>query len=431
MKINHIENISQVKRWLRFLDIKYMVTHQAFTVLILITTLLTACNQDTPSPTETSFTEATITEITSTSTMTPSPTTTSTPTVSPSPTFTPEPVVYGPSDFPSNVNPLTGLVVDDESILDRRPIAVKINIVPRTSNRPPWGLAYADIVYDYYHNDGYTRFHAIYYGNDAELVGPIRSGRLPDHELIRMYTSIFAYGSADQIVNSRLLNAEYSNRLILEGRRSNCPPTPENPLCRYDQGGYDFLLGGTQAMSEHISSQGIQNDRQNLDGMSFFGMVPEGGIDGRQIYVRYSGDNYVRWDYDSDTRRYLRFQDNVYDTGSGEEYAPLTDRMNNEEQIAVDNVIIIVARHEYYQRPPNEIIEILLSGTGKAFAYRDGNKYNVLWNRPTTESVLFLTFPDESTYNFKPGTTWIQIVGEFTQESEIESGIWRYEFRIP
>lgn len=431
MKIIHIDNSTYSNRRNRFLYIKESINFKIYTGLILLAVLLAACNQDTPSPTAMSRTETPTSEVTSTSTVSPSPTVTSTPTSSSTPTFTPDPVVYGPGDFPSNVNPLTGLVVGDESILDRRPIAVKINIVPRTSNRPPWGLSLADIVYDYYHNDGYTRFHAIYYGNDVELVGPIRSGRLPDHELIRMYNSIFAYGSADQIVNSRLLNAEYSDRLILEGRRSDCPPTPANPLCRYEPGGYDFLLGGTQAMSEHISSQGIQNDRQNLDGMSFFWKPQEGGVDGQQLYIRYSGDDYVRWDYDSDSNRYLRFQDNVYDTGSGEEYAPLTDRTNNEDQIAADNVIVVAARHEYYQRPPNEIIEILLSGTGEAFAYRDGTRYEVIWNIPTTDSVLFLTFPDGSNYNFKPGSTWIQIVGEFTQESEIEDGIWRYEFRIP
>ena len=49
----------------------------------------------------------------------------------------------------------------------------------RFTRRSP-GLSMADIVYDYYHNDGYSRLHAIFYGQDAELVGAIRSGRLLD-----------------------------------------------------------------------------------------------------------------------------------------------------------------------------------------------------------------------------------------------------------
>jgi hypothetical protein len=218
--------------------------------------------------------------------------------------------------------------------------------------------------------------------------------------------------------------------LILEGSRSTCPPTPANPLCRYDPGGYDFLLSGTQAISKHITALKIENGRQNLDGMSFYALPPEGGVTGNQIYVRYSGDDYVRWDFDPKTGRYLRFQDSVYDTGNGEEYEPLTDQLND-EQIAADNVIVVVARHEYYQQPPNEIIEILLSGTGTAYAFRDGMMFETIWNRPTVDSVLFLTYSDGSEYYFKPGTTWIQIVGEFTEVTEEEEGVWRYKFRIP
>ena len=62
-------------------------------------------------------------------------------------TATPLPVVQpsGPVDFPENVNPLTGLVVDDPSILDRRPILVKVANYP-ISGRPHSGLSFADMV---------------------------------------------------------------------------------------------------------------------------------------------------------------------------------------------------------------------------------------------------------------------------------------------
>jgi Protein of unknown function (DUF3048) N-terminal domain/Protein of unknown function (DUF3048) C-terminal domain len=405
-----------------------------FPVLALVW-LLIACGQGSPTPSETSIT----TTILGTNTFTPSPvppTETTTPTLTatitetPTPVYTPTPVVYGPTNFPQNINPLTGLPVSDPSLLNRRPIAVKINIVPRSSNRPPWGLSFADIVYDYYHNDGYSRFHAIFYGSDAELVGPIRSGRLLDYELVHMYQSIFAYGSADALINQRLLNSDFSDRVILEGNASNCPPTPANPLCRYNPSTYDFLLGSTSALSAYITSRGVDNSRQNLDGMTFNTQLPTGGENGSQLFVRYSGDNYVRWDYDPSTGRYLRYQDNVYDTGQGEAYAPLTDRLND-QQITADNVVALLVRHEYFQRPPNEIIEILLSGSGTAYAFRDGREYQLQWNRPTTNSVLFLTYPDGTPFPFKPGHTWFQVVGISTNITQPENGVWRFDFLLP
>ncbi len=399
---------------------------------LLLAFLLVGCGQIIGSPTTSPTTQPTVNTVTPG----PLPTETSTPTLTPTitetptPTQTPTPVVYGPSNFPANIDPLTGLQVSDPTVLERRPVAVKVNIVPRSSNRPPWGLSFADIVYDFYHNGGYSRFHAIFYGKNASLVGPIRSGRLLDYDLVHMYQSIFAYGSADALINQRLLNSDFANRVILEGEQSPCPPTTANPLCRYEPNTYDLLLGDTAAMSAHITSQGISNGRQNLDGMTFNPTVPAGGVNGSQLYVRYSSDNYTRWDYDPSTGKYLRFQDNVFDTGQGEEYAPLTDRLNN-QQISASNVVVILARHEYFQQPPNEIIDILLSGTGTAYAFRDGQKYQVNWNRPTINSVLSLTNPDGTPFPYKPGTTWFQVVGESTKATQETTGAWRFNFSLP
>lgn len=352
-------------------------------------------------------------------------------TTTPAATLTTAGVLLGPDNFAANVDPLTGLVITDTKLLDRRPIAVKINIVPRTSTRPPWGLSFADIVYDYYHNDGYSRFHAIFYGHDAALVGPIRSGRLLDNDLVRMYQSIFAYGSADARINQRFFNSEFANRLILEGATVNCPPTPATPLCRYDPNGQDHLLGSTAALSQYAANvRKVDNARQNLNGMSFGSAAPANGVPGTQMFVRYSGDNYARWDYDAASGRYLRFQDDVYDQGQGESYAALMDRLTK-QQISAANVVFILVPHTYFAPPPGEIVEIQLTGTGKAYAYRDGQMYQVMWNRVGNNTPLYLTYTDGTRFPFKPGNTWFQVVSDKTQATLKSPGVYRFNFLFP
>jgi hypothetical protein len=401
---------------------------------VLLIIFLVGCGPVKNTPSETSI--PTLHIIVNTLTPSPLPTITNTPTITPTivitptQTVTPTQVAYGPTNFPKNIDPLTGLAVSDPSLLDRRPVAIKINIVPRTTNRPPWGLTFADIVYDYYHNDGYSRFHAIFYGRNAELAGPIRSGRLLDYELVHMYQSIFAYGSADALINQRLLNSDFADRVLLEGNSATCPPTAANPFCRFGPSTYDILLGDTAFLSAEITKRGVENKRQNLDGMSFDPKIPLDGVTGEQVYVRYSGDNYTRWDYNASTGRYLRFQDNVFDTGQGEDYAPLTDRLND-KQISSANVVVIVARHEYFQQPPAEIVEILLSGSGTAYAFRDGQMFELQWNRPTTNSVLSLSYKDGTPFPFKPGNTWFQVVGVSTQAEQQSDGAWRFNFLFP
>ena len=405
---------------------------------VVLLMLLVSCGQQTPTPTEIILPSETLPEPTITSTFTPSPvpptetatvvpTETSTPTITPSPT----PSIIGPTDFPSNVNPLTGLKVDNLAMLERRPIALKANLFPRNYYRPPWGLSLADLIFDYYHNAGYSRLHAIYLGTDSELVGAVRSGRMFDYDLVYMYKSIFAYGSADPIVNRRLMGAEFGNRLVLERNTIPCPPTAKNPLCRFEPNKTDLLLGSTTALSQYITDKGIENGRQNLDGMAFSTLVPPNGTAANQVFVSYSQDDYVRWDYDPTTGRYLRFQDNVFHAERApEEFVPLLDRVNN-QQISAANVVVVFVRHEYYRQPPGEIIDILLSGSGKAIAFRDGQMYEVQWNRPSITSVLFLSNPDGTPFPFKPGNTWFQIVVNSSKSLQPGEGVYRYQFSIP
>ena len=404
-------------------------------ILLAVIFLLSACSNGDPTQTESVKIQATTvpakaTQPPSTPTK-PDPTATATlvPTPSATPIYPDE--GYGPDNYPSNVNPLTGLFVDNEHFLDKRPVAIKINIVPRTATRPPWGLTDADIVFDYYQNNGYTRFHTIFYGQDAELAGPIRSARFPDHFLIRMYKSIFAYGSADPLINERLFGAEYSDRLVLEGGGSGlCPPTDTAPLCRFDPQGYAHLLGGTQEIHAYGQNHGVIDRRQNLDGMYFNLETPSGGQAVDNVNVRYSKDSYLLWEYDETDGIYLRFQDDSFDQGEGETYTPLIDR-NNEEQISAENVVVLLMEHSYYRKPPSEIIEVLVSGSGPAYAFRDGKVYEVRWNIPAPDSVLYLTYPDGTPYPYKPGNTWYQVIGQASSITSPDDNTWRFEFMIP
>ena len=57
--------------------------------------------------------------------------------------------------------------------------------LPR-NHRPKYGLSAADLVYEYYTEAGTTRFIALFYGQDAETVGPILMGmKKPVHVLQR------------------------------------------------------------------------------------------------------------------------------------------------------------------------------------------------------------------------------------------------------
>jgi hypothetical protein len=221
-----------------------------------------------------------------------------------------------------------------------------------------------------------------------------------------MYQAIFAFGSADQRILNRLFNSTYADRLILQGSQ-DCPP-----MCRVDPNGPNYLVTNTAELSKYAVSKNINNDRPTLNGMSFDPQTPSAGEPGQRVYVRFNFNDYNRWDYNTTSGRYLRFQDSADDNGGGEQYVPLLDKSTG-QQIAADNVVVLFVSHEYAfntRAGLSEIVQINLNGTGKAYAFRDGKAYPVTWNAENGK-VLYLTNADGTPYQYKPGNTWYQIVG--------------------
>jgi hypothetical protein len=360
---------------------------------------------------------ATATPLPPTATSTPAPTATSTP-------------LYpidgiGPTGFPADVDPLTGLQVEEANILNRRPVVVKVENLPRSS-RPQWGLSFADVVFEYYTEYGTTRFSAVYYGRNSEQVGPIRSGRWFDFNIVRMFKAIFVFGSAYGDLYSAFKQSEFGNRLVLERGVSSCPT-----ICRVDPNGYNYEVLNLTSLNEYLVTQSIDNSPQNQEGMFFKLEPPAGGVPVNQMFIRFSGSVYNRYDYDPSTGRYLRFSETKEDMDRlSAEYAPLTDRVTG-EQIGVDNLVVIILRYDRIPSSDNrEIFTMTMLGEGPAYVMRDGQGYEVRWKRSTDGSVLSLVDADGNPFPYKPGKTWYEVIGLYSLFDKQEN-IWRFEHKIP
>jgi hypothetical protein len=157
--------------------------------------------------------------------------------------------IIGPDTYPDNINPLTGLPVADPAVLNRRPLLIKISDYPAFV-RPQFGLNQADIVWEHLLSGGVTRFSAFYLGNDVPRVGPIRSGRLVDFELTRIYRSLFVYSGMSQ----GTIDILRGDGLVASRAISGSGPCPA--LCRFPQEGVALehtLFGDTAALRERAT----------------------------------------------------------------------------------------------------------------------------------------------------------------------------------
>lgn len=342
----------------------------------------------------------------------------------------------GPVSFLPGFNPLTGLPVSDPTLLLRRPIAIKITNYPRYV-RPQPGLSFADVVYEYYLEEGISRFIAVYYGQDASRVGPVRSGRLFDEHVFNMYEAIFVFGYADPDVMAhyRNLGEEALLSFALEGQVDdfhNCSAVATYPLCRDNSlQTYNNLFANTSALGPAVVDNGSHNNAPDLNGMRFSYQIPPEGLPAEKLFFRYSLIIYGKWEYDSDSGSYLRFQEEMgYRNTSVEEYDRLNDALTD-EQISADNVVALFVPHSYYKKTDStEIFEIDLSASGQAIVFRNGLSYPAIWERPSDGGVLNLFTLDGEPFPLKPGQTWYEVLSLESTQSQNGSE-WRFVFGVP
>jgi hypothetical protein len=363
---------------------------------------------------------------------TPIPTATRTQTSTPSPTATlilafNLPGNYGPSYYPAGVNPLTGLVISDPALLERRPMAIKITNFPRRV-RPQFGLNLADLIFEYYIEGGLTRFITIFYGNDADKVGPVRSGRFFDEHIVRMYNAIFVFASADdRVLESWIESEDMLPRLVIP-RPGNCPP-----LCRdEDNPDYNNLFADTAELGPYVLRHGLDNNKYDQSGMRFQTIVPWGGDLGMDVFVRYSRLDYNHWQYNAGTGLYERYQETEDDVGQGESYSLMYDGLTGEPVSAANIVVLFVPHEEFLRSSDTEIVQIHLTGFGQAYVFRDGRAYPATWIRSAEDKPLVLLRSEQGTSAFplKPGRTFFQIIST-TSEFLQDGSAWRFTFHAP
>ena len=236
----------------------------------------------------------------------------------PESTFTPYPTRYVlPETLPAPVqilppsevnplltyNPLTGLPVADPSLLQHRPMAIKIANSPDYV-RPQSGLTLADVVYEYYIEWGDTRFIAVFYSNNPTMVGPVRSGRYFDEHVMRMYHAFLIFKSADPRELSYLQGGDLKDFLVIVGF-GGCSPYFKGP---YHRDSYNNQFFNSTKWAACAEKKGVDNSPQQISGGFFSEDAPESSLTASRVYSSYSVYSYNYWDYDPATHKYFRYQ---------------------------------------------------------------------------------------------------------------------------
>jgi len=273
---------------------------------------------------------------------------------------------------------------------------------------------------------GLTRFIAIFYGNDVARFGPIRSARIFDENIVRMYNAIFVFNGADKRVLDYYEEVEL-NPLYMVVERF-CPP-----LCRDERiPTYNNLFGNTAQIHQYITSLGADDSRPDLASYFFSSLSGSTGEPGSTIFVNYSYANYAYWSYHAETGRYLRYQGSV-DNWDGQrwQYTLHMDAFTG-QPLAADNVIVLLVPHSFYLKSSDtEIFSIDLTGSGDAYLFRDNQAFHVRWYRYAEDKPFALFDENGRLFPMKPGVTFFQVINTTSEVYKTDNQTWVFDFARP
>lgn len=284
--------------------------------------------------------------------------------------------------------PLTGEPPSDEALLDRPVLAVKVENI--AESRPQAGLARADVVYEQPVEGGITRFIALYHCRDADRIGPVRSGRRMDADVLRQFgRPIFAFaGGVDAVFRSvaraRLVDMNFIVAEQLYGKDPN-RLAPHN-LFISTSSFYEAAEGGEAPRETPFS----------------FADEPPGETaskPARVIRATFSPQAEVVWRYNRKRDRWQRFH--------GEERHRLESGAVSARNVVVQ--VVNVRAGGVLDAAGNPSPEVDVTGRGKVYVFRDGRVVEGRWSRPRRGALTEYVDANGDPIPLAPGTTWVEL----------------------
>ena len=281
-------------------------------------------------------------------------------------------------------NFFTGLKGENNQIL-----VVKID--DTNAAHPQIGVESADVVYVEQVEAGLTRLAAIYTSKLPPLIGPIRSARISDIELLAQFGRVgFAYSGAQSKMRPVIAAANLENLSAERNPPSIYGKDPNRP------GPVDMILKPDLLLERANTNPKIRIDTATASVFPF-GDAPKGETNTAIAKVKWPSAKYeLRWD--SASKKWL-----IY-------FNEKPNKAANGEQLYADTAIIQIVSitPSIYGDKFGEITPFSkTTGSGKAVMLRDGFSYQISWQRNLETDVTTWISEDGGVANFKPGRTWI------------------------
>jgi len=292
------------------------------------------------------------------------------------------------------VAPLTGLLQPDPARRARPALIVKIDNV--AGARPQAGITKADVVFEEEVEGGLTRLAAVFQSTDADPVGPVRSTRTSDIDIVSLLNRpLYAFSGG----NSRFV-AEIDGSGIVDVGYVTRP--------------HDYYFGrGSAPHNLYTRTSALYASAPPGAGTppAIFSFRPVGAapLNGSATPASRASFGWpassAAWTWDVASQTWKRTQDGTPDVDQ------------SAQQVAVPNVVIQsvtyvadgVASGEGVNPPP-PIPKAVLVGQGDVWVLTGGKVIKGQWSRPSPGVATDYTDAAGAPIALTPGQSWVELI---------------------
>jgi hypothetical protein len=301
-----------------------------------------------------------------------------------------------PTPTPKFVSaPLTGVQFAEGSLeagyLSRPSVACKID--NSDAARPQLGLNRTDIVFDEMVEGGLTRFVAIWHSDQPNAVGPVRSIRPMDPDILSPFGGIVCYSGGQTVFMNMMKATNVFNASETSEQGQGTFSRTKDRIAPHN-----VIVDVAKLATNHpeIVAPPVQ--------FEFAGSLAEssaavGGTSVSDIKV-YFPLAIAQWAPNADSTQFLRTQDGKIHTDAADG-----------SQLHTVNVVImtVTVDRSYLDRKYGNVPKDVVIGTGQAQVCSAGKCMNATWSKADRQSPIVLTDAAGSKVLLAPGNTWVEL----------------------
>lgn len=296
----------------------------------------------------------------------------------------------------ATVAALTGEPIEAGS-LSRPALSAKVDNHP--SARPQVGLDEADIVFEELVEGGMTRYLAVWHSTLPAEIGPVRSVRPMDPEIVSPFGGVFAY-SGGQVRFIQMMEAAPVYNAI------HGQPDTESTFYRTSAkvAPHNVLVKAPELIEQHLDRSAPPKMFDYAASLEQSTAVLEGSPLA-SVNTRFSGFSSPSWEWDGTQNKFVRFQTNG-----------AADSASSGNQLAATNVIVLFVGIDVIEDIPTT--RLVSQGTG--YVATGGSITEITWIKASPESPIVLSTQSGSPVLLGIGNTWIELVPN--DSSDVDAG---------